>query len=244
MAPVVYAHEQSADVAKNVADYVIKIQNQALEKDGSFNVAVSGGSLVKSLRLGLADRSEVQWAKWNIYFSDERLVPLAHEDSNYGLLKKDLLDHLKGDKPTCWTIDESKLEDAKASAEYYEGIVTKNLGSKPKLHLILLGCGPDGHTCSLFPGHKLLQEKSRFVAEIEDSPKPPPRRITITFPVLSNADNIAFVAEGAGKAPVLKDIFEHPEKGLPSALVNALDVPVAWFVNNAAVEGVKVPSKF
>jgi 6-phosphogluconolactonase len=169
---------------------------------------------------------------------------LDHEDSNYGLLKKELLDHITIGKPKCFAIDPS-LNTSHDVAVHYEQTLVKALGPAPVLDLVLLGCGPDGHTCSLFPGHKLLNEKTRLVAEIEDSPKPPPRRVTLTFTTLAYASNITFVAEGAGKAPVLKDIFEHPEKRLPSSMVNGLHLPVTWFVNDDAIKGVNVTtSKF
>jgi 6-phosphogluconolactonase len=73
---------------------------------------------------------------------------------------------------------------------------------------IITGFGPDGHTCSLFPGHDLLKEQTKWVAAIEDSPKPPPKRITLTFPVLNKQTrHVIFCGAGGSKSPILKDIF-------------------------------------
>lgn len=70
--------------------------------------------------------------------------------------------------------------------------------------MLLLGMGPDGHTCSLFPGHDLLNEKSKWVAFLTDSPKPPPSRITLTFPVINNAKTCIFATCGKEKAEMVK----------------------------------------
>lgn len=256
-APTVYSYAESSQVASALAATVIKLQNESIAQHGKFNIALSGGSLISVLRKGLLNHPEIQWDKWQIYFADERIVPLEHEDSNYGLTKKELLDHLSV-QPKVYTIDADLVASNASSDEVaskYANVLETTLNTTsvfadptntlsklvPKFDLILLGCGPDGHTCSLFPGHKLLEEKDLIVASIEDSPKPPPRRITLTKPVLQGATQIAFVAEGAGKASILERIFDKHDLSLPSTQVNVLThSSVLWFVNDAAVEGVKV----
>lgn len=89
--------------------------------------------------------------------------------------------------------------------------------------------GPDGHTCSLFPGHQLLNKKDTLVAAIEDSPKPPPRRITLTYLALNARSRAnAIVCAGAGKADMLSEI--KGGKDYPVARVaNAV-----WFLDAEA----------
>ncbi len=113
-------------------------------------------------------------------------------------------------------------------------------GSVPAFDLILLGMGPDGHTASLFPSHPLLTDASaRIVAEITDSPKPPPTRVTFTYRLIDAAANVAFVALGEGKAGVVKEIFDEsvaPDARLPAARVRqsgGKELPT-WFMDAPA----------
>ncbi|KAI3405008.1 SOL3 [Candida oxycetoniae] len=254
MTAKVFAYPDSVDVANAVGEYIVNNQDNAIKAHGSFHIAISGGSLGKVLKKALIDNKEIgqriQWDKWDVYFSDERLVPLDHEDSNYGLFNEMVLKNLKSSssKPNVHVIDESlltgkdgKVEDA--DVEKDKEIARKYAASLPsKIDVILLGCGPDGHTCSLFPNHHLLKERTERVSYINDSPKPPPRRITFTFPQLENATSIAFVAEGSGKKLILKEIFTDPSTKLPAKLVSDINtgVSIYWFVDTSAVDGVDV----
>ena len=113
----------------------------------------------------------------------------------------------------------------------------------PKFDLILLGMGPDGHIASLFPDHALLQENSKWVAYIKDSPKPPPERITFTFPVINSSSYIALVATGAGKAfPVHKalGIKSSSSDKLPVEMVSPLDGKLIWFADKEAASKLEV----
>ena len=250
-----YAFSGVDTLAPALRTYVIACQEAGLQRHGVFKVGVSGGSLPKTLAQALlapasSDTDEIKWDKWEIFFADERAVPLDHADSNYALLKAELLDKLPigTGQPAVHAIDESQLNDTQELADLYEQVLVRSFASRdsvklPIFDLLLLGCGPDGHTCSLFPGHELLRETSAWVAPIEDSPKPPPRRITLTLPVVTHAVRVAFVATGGGKKEIMKEIFEQGN-GLPCALVNeGTGERCSWFVDNPAVEGVSYPKR-
>jgi len=250
-----YAFPDAGTLAPALRAYVISSQDVGIQRHGVFKVGVSGGSLPKTLAQALlapssGEADQVKWDKWEIFFADERAVPLDHADSNYALLLAELLDKLPAgtQQPVVHAIDPSLLDDAQEMADQYEQVLVRSFASRdsvklPIFDLLLLGCGPDGHTCSLFPGHELLRETSAWVAPIEDSPKPPPRRITLTLPVVTHAVRVAFVATGVGKKEIMKEIFEHGN-GLPCALVNeGTGDRCSWFVDNAAVEGVSYPKR-
>ncbi|KIW21272.1 6-phosphogluconolactonase [Exophiala spinifera] len=258
--PNLYSYPTVDNLAAHLRSYILTCQKAAFQRHDAFKIAVSGGSLAATLAKALlvADSNEdpessPQFSKWEVFFADERAVPLDSEDSNYGLLKKDLLDKIPSEQgtPTVHTINVEYLDDTQELADQYQEALMSSFASKdsvktPIFDLILLGCGPDGHTCSLFPGHQLLRESDAWVAPIEDSPKPPPRRITLTLPVVTHAHKIAFVATGGGKKEILKKILEADDEGrsLPCGLVNeAGGEKVTWFTDHAAVEGVSFPRR-
>lgn len=100
---------------------------------------------------------------------------------------------------------------------------------------MLLGMGPDGHVASLFPGHPLVNEKEKWVTFIKDSPKPPPERITFTFPVINSSAHIALVVAGAGKAPVVQTALGGSQSSdrLPVQMVSP-EGELTWFLDRDA----------
>ncbi|KAH8815680.1 glucosamine-6-phosphate isomerases/6-phosphogluconolactonase-domain-containing protein [Xylogone sp. PMI_703] len=253
--PNLFAFPNLDALTSTLRTYIIQCQNAGIQRHETFKVAVSGGSLPKNLAQALlppasSPEDTVEFSKWEIFFADERAVPYDSEDSNYGLLKRELLDKIppEAGQPVVHAIDVDYLDNIQELADQYEQTLVKSFASRdsvklPIFDLLLLGCGPDGHTCSLFPGHPLLRETDAWVAPIEDSPKPPPRRITLTLPVVTHGIRVAFVATGASKKDILREIFEEGT-GLPCALVNeGAGERCSWFTETASVEGIRFPRR-
>lgn len=150
---------------------------------------------------------------------------------------------LKKDQIEAIDLDSDGL---KSCAEEYgnrlKSKISNNDDGFPVFDLILLGMGPDGHTCSLFPGHKLLTS-SEIVDFIEDSPKPPKERITLTLPTLIASKNVVFVAFGEDKDPVLKEILgeknnnANAQTKYPAQMVQAQNT--TWLVSEFSSSGIK-----
>ncbi|KAF9535808.1 6-phosphogluconolactonase [Crepidotus variabilis] len=245
-APILISFDNSDVLVDSLAQFIVKSQKEAIDKKGKFTVALSGGSLPKMLR-GLIDNPSVKWNKWHVFYVDERVVPLDHADSNHRACTEALFSKVPIPSDNVYTLDPELLNDLEELSDAYEKILIREFAQKdsarfPIFDLILLGMGPDGHTASLFPNHELLNEDDRWVAYVEDSPKPPPKRITLTFPVINHASRIVFVAVGKEKAEILKQILDSPETGLPSARVKPVyPGQLYWFVDEAAAAKADYP---
>ena len=222
-----------AEVRARLADLIAHASAAAIADHGLFHVAFSGGSLPAQTGLALAEwaargaQPAVDYARWVVYFADERHVPLDHADSNARLFR----DHVAAAVPgasAAAVVDmpyNAAAPDVAAAADGYERLVVENLHGRP-LDLVLLGMGPDGHMASLFPGHPLLAERTRVVAPISDSPKPPPERVTFTLPVLRAAVASLFVVTGAAKRAAAENAL-GPSPTVPTGLLS--DLPsVRW----------------
>lgn len=228
------------EVIQALCNLIEKSAKENIEKNGTFNIAVSGGSLVTFLVTGLP-KVRTDFSKWKIFFCDERLVPVDNPDSTYGVYKDKLV------ATQAVPLNENQFVVVKQNvppeeaARVYEEDIKKYVPSNPlpQFDMLLLGMGPDGHTCSLFPAHKLLEEKTRWVAAITDSPKPPPSRITLTFPVINNAKICVFAISGKDKADMIKRIHVNKED-LPAGRVKPIFGEVHWLVDQEAASDINV----
>jgi 6-phosphogluconolactonase len=212
----------------------------AIEARGRMSLALSGGSTAEAFFPRLA-RANLDWRRVDFFWCDERAVPADDPESNYGLARRLWLDpaHVPQQNVHAMVADAAHLEQ---SADAYAAEMVRVLGTPPRIDVALLGVGPDGHVCSLFPNHPLLREDRRWVGALNDAPKPPPARLTLTLPTLAAARLIVVAAFGQGKASVVRAALEDRESSLPLALVLArapnalvlLDGPAATEISQLA----------
>jgi len=220
-------------------------------KRPQITVGLSGGSLIKTLADVLPSLNEDYLKAARFVFCDERRVPFDDPESTYGEYMKLVFPRLQPTVSADQFIGINPTLPVEECAMEYEQKLRALVPTDeewPEFDVVLLGLGPDGHTCSLFPGHPVLQEQRRWVAAVNDSPKPPPERVTLTLPALDHARDVVFVATGAAKADVIKQILEGTadEKArYPAAMVNPVHrrSRVHWILDKEAASKLNVQKK-
>ncbi|XP_011495319.1 PREDICTED: 6-phosphogluconolactonase [Ceratosolen solmsi marchali] len=222
-------------VVQRLALIIEKCANEAIDTEDIFKIGLSGGSMVKFLSEGLPSIS-TDWSKWRFFFCDERIVSFENGESTYGLYRASLIGKVPINEDQFIKIDPD-LSAEDASKDYIKKMsVYFPPDSIPRFDVLLLGMGPDGHTCSLFPNHRLLEETSLWVCPINDSPKPPSSRITLTFPVINNARACIFGVTGASKKEMVKRILKEKEN-LPATRVQPTNGILYWILDKDAAGG-------
>lgn len=240
--PRLHILQDEAALYRACAECFADIAGKATAARGGFHVALSGGSTPAGLYRLLASpewTQRVDWSRTHVWFGDERCVPPDHADSNFRLAQKLLLAHvpvppgqvhrLAGEQPPA--------QAAAAYARSLDETLPHALGL-PRLDLVLLGLGPDGHIASLFPGTAALDERAALATAVF-VPRLEAWRLSLTLPVLENARHVMLMVAGAGKAEVVRQALCES--------VGAEPLPVqrlqprgdqAWFLDAAAARDI------
>ena len=247
---MLHVYRDVGELARHAARLLADACRKAVAERGVFRMAVSGGSTPVHLFRLLASQewaATLPWDKMVIFWVDERCVAPDDPQSNFGMTRRELLEHLPNGPATVRHARmEGELEPALAAMRY-EALLRREFslaaGELPRFDLILLGMGPDGHTASLFPGTTALDEQTRLVTSLF-VPKLQSHRLTLTFPVLNNASCCCFMAAGADKYPALSRACDlpgatGPQDGdtLPAQRVRPTDGDLVWLVDEAAAQG-------
>jgi 6-phosphogluconolactonase len=215
-APDVCVADRSTLVDRLVHDFEVEAE-QALRERERFAVALPGGSVAVNCFEALA-RVPLDWHTVQFFWIDERAVPATDPESNFRLAQS-LWFEVAGVPPGNthrMPADDPELARAASS---YEAELIRSLGQPVRLDFVLLGVGPDGHVASLFPGHPAGLDEQHLVTGVWDAPKPPPRRLTLTMPVLTAARRVAVVAFGTSKAEALSQGVDQPNSHTPLAVL-------------------------
>lgn len=198
-------------------------------------VALSGGVTPRPVYAALAApdlAGRIDWHRVDVYFADERAVPPDHPDSNFRMATESLLGRVAIPEARVHRM-EGERRDLDAAATAYDGQLPA------ALDVLVLGLGADGHTASLFPGSPALAERQHRVVAVE-SPKPPPRRLTITPPVIAAARHVAVFATGKEKAAAVARALEGDATAgeVPAVLARH----GVWFLDRAAAARLARPA--
>lgn len=230
-------------LAAEAARRIASAASASIAARGQFTLVLSGGSTPERTYKLLAKpawRPKIDWSRTWLFFGDERCVPRTDSRSNFYLANESLLKPAQIAADRVIAVRTDRGSPAECAADY-ESQLKRFFGGAntqpPQFDLILLGLGDDGHTASLFPGKRSLQENSVWVTSSPPGVLPPPvDRVTLTFPVLNSAREAMFLVSGAGKATIVREVLEgncdvqqHPSRG-----VRPKNGIVTWLLDTAA----------
>jgi len=216
------------------ADLFAELSERTISAKGRFNVALSGGTTPQVLYNKLVELydDQLHWNYMDFFWSDERFVPFDHPSSNSGMAFKYLLAPLDIDKEHYFPTPTTGNDPHHAALQYEQTIrrYFNAAAHTPAFDLVILGMGDDGHTASLFPGTKALQENRKLVAAnwVE---KFATWRITFTYRIINTAKNVLFLVSGADKAHVVKEIIADNSLEYPAARVQPEAGKLLWLLD-------------
>lgn len=223
------------------AEHLIDQGALAIKARDRFTIALAGGSTPKALYSLLASpeyRTRLDWKKTEFFWGDERHVSPDHAESNFRMASETMLLPLAIGEKHIHRIH-GELPQAQDAADQYEAQLRSLLGASaleiPRIDLVLLGMGPDGHTASLFPGTGAVHESVRLVVApwVE---KFQTFRITMSPVLINQAHQVTFLINGSGKAEVLRAVQEGPYQPdvLPSQVVRPVSGELTWLLDQDA----------
>jgi 6-phosphogluconolactonase len=238
MTPKVEISADAEALARRAADWLIAA---AKATDGNFAIALSGGSTPRRLYELLARapyRDAVPWRRAQLFWGDERFVPMSDARSNYRLAHEALLSHVPIAAANVHPIPTEGTTPADAALAYQRTLKSYYGAdqldpARPLFDVTLLGLGEDGHTASLFPGTQALSERERWVVAVTDGGAEP--RISLTYPPLESSRHVIFLVAGEEK----RAVFERARRGdqeLPAVRLRPTGT-LLWLADAAAAGG-------
>jgi 6-phosphogluconolactonase len=232
MSPVIERYPDSDALVAAAGDRLVDAITDAIDRRGRAQIVLTGGGTGVGLLKRVGEHAEkIDWSKVHLYWGDDRYVPEDDDERNDKQAGEALLDHIGIPAANVHPMSPSDGEfgeDLDAAALAYEHVLAANADSgkpAPDFDVHLLGMGGEGHINSLFPASPAVRETQRLVVGVSDSPKPPPRRITLTLPAVRRSREVWLVVSGAAKADAVAAAIGG---------ANPVDVPAAGAVGREA----------
>ncbi|HKR99735.1 MAG TPA: 6-phosphogluconolactonase [Candidatus Dormibacteraeota bacterium] len=223
-------------LAAAAAKRVVELSERNVRDHGHFAIALAGGETPKRLYEQLAGepfRSQIDWNAWRVYFGDERAVRPDSKHSNYRMARLSLLAHVPIAQRHLHRMHAERDDLDAAAAEYstlLDTTVRHGGSGVPRLDLVLLGLGENGHCASLFPGTPALEVTGAWATRgLADYA--PFDRMTLTFPAINAALNVMFLVSGATKAQALAGVAAGT---VPSSCVRPVEGSLQWYLDREA----------
>jgi 6-phosphogluconolactonase len=225
---------RSSNFVADAAEFILQHARTALAERDQFRIALSGGNTPRPVYTELARIGrELPWDRIYFTFGDERCVPPEDEQSNYRMARETLFTPAAVPEKSIARM-RGEIAPQIAAQEYQDGLdlLAAQRGEMIYRHdLILLGLGDDGHTASLFPGTAALEEKTRKVAA-NFVPKFDAWRITFTFPLISQARHICFLANANKNRALLEKVLQG-DRQYPAAQVEPSNGGLTWILGES-----------
>ena len=237
--PEIVVLAEPAALAEAAAAAILDAARVSVADHGRFTLALAGGATPASTYTRLAQSPFVEampWANTFVFFGDERMVPPLHPESNYRMAYDRLLAKVPLPEDHVFRMRGEAEDSEVAAAEYARSLAevcVERREGVPRLDLVLLGVGVDGHTASLFPGSPATREVFRPVAAVHAAAAAIPERLTMTFPVINAAARVFVLVSGAEKAKILKAVLTDKVL-VPAGMVGPTRGELRWFIDAAA----------
>lgn len=229
--------ETETELAATLADEIVSRVRAAADEERMFAISLSGGSTPELLYAFLGEEfsDTVAWEFVHLFWGDERCVPPLDPDSNYGIVKKTLIDRIGQNAKVHRIAGEN--DPAKEAERYSKEILStlRQRDGMPVFDLVLLGLGPDGHTASIFPDRMdLLMSEKICAATVH--PGSGQNRITITGRVINNAEAVVFMVTGEEKANIVSELINKKQgsEKYPAAYIKPVYGSLDWYLDKKA----------
>jgi 6-phosphogluconolactonase len=241
--PEIVVRADAEQLARTVAESLIARIGAAQAVHGTASVVLTGGGIgtaVLERVAALADdppRGRVDWKAVDVWWGDERFLPAGSDERNETGARRALLDPVGVPEHRIHAMPPSDGEFAEpedAAAWYAAQLAAAaDDGELPRFDVLLLGMGPEGHVASIFPDSPAVTDERPVVA-VRDCPKPPPTRVTLTFPAINSAEEVWLLVSGEAKAAAVAEALAGAEPArLPAAGVRGRRA-TRWLLDQAA----------